>query len=379
MGFRFIHTADWQLGKSFGRFSEARAGELRSQRQEVITRIADVARSRGAGHVVVAGDVWDTAIPGNATLRQPLSIMGAAGDVTWWLLPGNHDPDGADGLWDRVEALAPENVKLLRDSAPVEAEPGVWFLPAPWRRIQHGADLTDWMAGADTPDGDLRIGIAHGSVPGFAPEGEVESRQVIPRDRAATARLDYLALGDWHGRTAVDTRTHYSGTPEPDRHKAGARGQVLAVTVEVGSEPDVEEVPTAHFDWPVVRADFVPDNTLPTLDEVRTALREGQPLHRTLARIEVSGEVTVAEWNAFEDFMAEMTGECAALELRGDSAVKLVVVPEDIDALDAQGSVREAAESLKARMEDADLSREDRNVAADALRLLLRYGREEVA
>ena len=377
MGFRFIHTADWQLGKSFGRFSEARAGELRSQRQEVITRIADVARERGAEHVVVAGDVWDTAIPGNATLRQPLSIMGAAGDVTWWLLPGNHDPDGADGLWDRVEALAPDNVKPLRDSAPVEAEPGVWFLPAPWRRIQHGADLTDWMAGADTPEGDLRIGIAHGSVPGFAPEGEVESRQVIPRDRAATARLDYLALGDWHGRTVVDARTHYSGTPEPDRHKAGARGQVLSVTVDVGSKPDVEEVPTAHFDWPRLTAELIVEEALPTFGQIRAQIQDGAPAHRTHVHLTFDGEITVSEYAEFERFVDELNGECASLILH--DSLRLVVVPEDIDALDAQGSVREAAESLKARMEDADLSREDRQVAADALRLLLRYGREEVA
>jgi len=44
--------------------------------------------------------------------------------------------------------------------------------------------------------------------------------------------------------------------------------------------------------------------------------------------------------------------------------------------LDAQGSVREAAEVLAARADDADLPREDRQIASEALRLLFRYAGE---
>ncbi|MGB6231494.1 MAG: metallophosphoesterase, partial [Litorimonas sp.] len=119
MGFRFIHTADWQLGRRYGRFDEGLSGRLGAERQEVIGRIAEAARQNDARHVVVAGDVWDNAAPSDAVLRQPLDIMGEAPDVTWWLLPGNHDVDGADGLWDRVDALAPANVRSLRAPEPV--------------------------------------------------------------------------------------------------------------------------------------------------------------------------------------------------------------------------------------------------------------------
>jgi len=162
MAFNFIHTADWQLGKSFGQFPAETAGALRLARQSVITRIAQAARDNGAKHVLVAGDVWDSAIPSNTTLRQPLAIMAEAADIHWWLMPGNHDPDGSDRLWDRIDDIKSENIHTLRQAEAVkidegEMESGVFVLPAPWVRIQHGEDLTAWMAGCETPKGALRL------------------------------------------------------------------------------------------------------------------------------------------------------------------------------------------------------------------------------
>ena len=68
-----------------------------------------------------------------------------------------------------------------------------------------------------------------------------------------------------------------------------------------------------------------------------------------------------------------MEGECASFDLRGADQIRLVVVPEDIESLDAQGSVREAAERLVTISENSELSREERQIASEALRLLFRY------
>ena len=375
MAFTFIHTADWQLGKSFGQFSPDIGGALRLARQSVISKIAETARGAGAKHVLVAGGVWDSAIPSNTTLRQPLTIMGEASDIQWWLLPGNHDPDGSDGLWDRIDAIKPTNVRSLRAAQAVEIETGVFVLPAPWTRIQHGQDLTDWMPTCETAIGALRIGLAHGGVRGFGSEGE-GAREIIPPDRAETARLDYLALGDWHAYAEISSRTAYPGTPEPDRHKIGARGQVLAVTLESGKTPKVVTIPTASYDWPLINMVVQPGTIDVKLEELRAALMAGHPLRQTHVRLDISGEMTVEDWTRFEAFKEEMTGECASFDLRGANLVRLVVVAEDIESLDAQGSVREAAEALAAKSEDPDLSREDRQIASEALRLLFRYAGE---
>ena len=375
MAFTFIHTADWQLGKSFGQFPADIGGALRLARQSVITRIAEAARQVGAEHVLVAGDVWDSAIPSNSTLRQPLAIMGEAADIHWWLLPGNHDPDGPDGLWDRIDAVKPDNVRTLREAKPVEIESGVFVLPAPWARIQHGQDLTDWMTTCETAQGALRIGLAHGGVRGFGSEGE-GAREIIPPDRAETAKLDYLALGDWHAHAEISPRTAYPGTPEPDRHKTGARGQVLAVTLETGQTPKVEMLPTSSYDWPRLERVVQPGTIEGHIRDLRATLQTGQPLRQTHVRLDISGEMTVEDWAQFEIFNEEMTGECASFDLRGAHHVRLVVVAEDIESLDAQGSVREAAESLAVRSQDPDISRDDRQIASEALRLLFRYAGE---
>ena len=375
MSFTFIHTADWQLGKSFGQFPAETAGALRLARQNVIIRIAQAAREAGGRHVLVAGDVWDSKIPSNATLRQPLTILGEAPDLQWWLLPGNHDPDGTDGLWDRIGEIKPENVHSLRRAEPVEIEDGVFILPAPWSRIQHGEDLTAWMAGCETPKGALRIGLAHGGVRGFGSEAQ-EGREIIPPDRAKTAQLDYLALGDWHARAEISPRCFYSGTPEPDRHKSGARGQVLAVTLTPGQDAKVSDIATANYDWPLCALVLEPQIAEEQLKRLRSDLMQGHPLRRTQVRLDVSGDMTAEDWRAFEKFAEEMSGECASFEVRGTEAVGLVIIPEDIEALDAQGSVREAAEVLAAQSTDIDLSKTDRQIASEALRLLFRYAGE---
>lgn len=301
--------------------------------------------------------------------------MGEHPELIWWLLPGNHDPDGPDGLWDRIEAAAPDNVKALRRPEPVEIESGVFILPAPWQRIQHGQDLTSWMDSAETPKGALRIGLAHGSVQGFGTQGDTD-REIIPPDRAERAALDYLALGDWHAQKRIHSRCYYPGTPEPDRHKTGSRGQVLVVTLEPNSQPEVKEVSTAQFDWPVVMAAFQAERVSEELVKIRDALSTGQPLRRSYAQLHLSGEITVGELSEIERFLESLAADCAWLDIRGQEDMRLVVIAEDIDALDAQGSVRETAQTLLSRRDDMDLSKEDRAIADDALRLLLRYGAE---
>ena len=233
------------------------------------------------------------------------------------------------------------------------------------------------MPACETPSGALRIGLAHGGVRGFGSEGD-GTREIIPPNRAQSANLDYLALGDWHAMAKISPTTFYPGTPEPDRHKIGDRGQVLSVTLSSDQAPQIDVVPTASFDWPLISVVLEPETVEAALAALQTQLREGHPLRQTHVRLDISGEMTAAEWTIFDRFVNEMTGECASFDLRGASDVRLVVVAEDIESLDAQGSVREAAEVLTARSTNPDLSRDDRQIASGDLRLLFRYAGETV-
>ena len=185
MGFRFVHTADWQLGKVFRRFGTERAARLQDARLGIVQRVADLARAEGAKHVLVAGDVWDQEVPSDAVLRQPLGRMAQASELTWWLLPGNHDPAKRfeESLWDRIRTFGvPDNVRLLTEPEPQKMEEGVTLLPAPWTSKKPGTDLTAWFGGEGQ-----KIGLAHGSTRGFS--SRADDSAVIAEDRAEAAEL----------------------------------------------------------------------------------------------------------------------------------------------------------------------------------------------
>ena len=53
---RFIHSADWQIGKVFKKFG-AKEETLRQARLAAIERLGAIAKSNGVHHILVAGDV----------------------------------------------------------------------------------------------------------------------------------------------------------------------------------------------------------------------------------------------------------------------------------------------------------------------------------
>ena len=231
MGIRFVHTADLQIGKSFGQFPPDIAAVLRTGRLETLKRIAALARDRGVDAVLVAGDCFDDIAVADETLRR-FKVALEPFNGTWVLLPGNHDPAIAESPWSRLKRFGlPANVIIGDEPVPIAIGDRAVVLPAPLRRRRDAADLTDWFDTALTDDHLIRIGLAHGSVREFLPEA-IEVANPIALDRAERSRLDYLALGDWHGRLQVSERTWYSGTPEPDRFRENDPGYVLDVTIE---------------------------------------------------------------------------------------------------------------------------------------------------
>src|SRR3546814_9511939 len=72
---RFLHTADWQLGKPFGRFEPEVRAALGEARFDAIDRIGEVAAANQVEHVIVAGDVFDTEGPEDRVIVQAVSRM----------------------------------------------------------------------------------------------------------------------------------------------------------------------------------------------------------------------------------------------------------------------------------------------------------------
>lgn len=368
MAFKFIHTADWQLGAPFGGFENDLAGELKAARRDVVSSIAEVATEQKATHVIVAGDVWDSETPTETTLAQPLDRMGKESGIMWWLMPGNHDLVRQNMLWDRIAKRCPENIRLLLEPAPVEAEDGVWLLPGPWDSKQPGRDLTAWMDRAETPEGAIRIGVGHGSVTDFTSESGDLS--VIDKDRSQRARLDYLALGDWHGTKKIDSRTWYSGTPEPDRHRRNEPGFVLSVSVGgAGDTPNVDRIRTAKFEWPIIDSDIRTQDDVVGLESLLTGTESPD---KRLVRLNLKGRVTMLERQELNRLLNRVRPSLAWLDVR-DSELEVRIEADDLDNLDHQGSVRSAADTLLERKNDGDLGLKDRKIAGRALELLFTF------
>ena len=367
MPFRFIHTADWQIGKVFRFVDDATMGVLQQARLEAITRIGALATDYSAAHVLVAGDIWEYEAPALRTRNQTLERMRAHDDVHWHLLPGNHDAHQPNGLWDQLRQRGlPENVHIYTAPEVSEIEPGVAaVLPAPLQHRRSLSDLTEWMDHARTDHGVIRIGLAHGSVRGFGTNEEQRANPIEPT-RPESARLDYLALGDWHGPIEVNERCRYSGTPETDSFQTQGTGTALLVDIETaGVAPRVQSLDTGQYSWTSVSESVSDWQDIDWLDQYLRSL--GREPARTLVSLTVDGALSLADMEYYSrKILEEASASLAHLRVNDDD---LYAIPsdDDMDAIDAGGIVRAAADRLRELMEDGG---EQADIASEALQRL---------
>lgn len=301
-------------------------------------------------------------------LSHALGEMGQAADLTWVILPGNHDSLLADELWRRAETVLPPNVILALEPKPIALAADVVVLPAPCTSRRPGRDLTEWTGAAATPEGALRIGLAHGPVLDFSEEGA--KGDIIAPNRASVSGLDYLALGDWHGDLRIDARTHYSGSPEPDRFKHGRPGIALLVTIAgAGAIPEVAAVPTAQFSWQTTPLELVDDDGLANLER---ALPEAAARRQTLLRLTLAGHARLTVRTALAAHTEALAPQFAHFEVE-DSQLLTLCEAADLERIDHAGALRLAAEALLAESDDPALAAEDRAVAKAALMRLFTY------
>ncbi len=367
MRLTFIHTADWQIGKRFGAFSTEKSPVLRAQRLDAVDRVAGAAHAAGATAVLVAGDVFDSETVPDALAGALLSRLKAYPKLVWHLLPGNHDPARAGGVWEAIVAGGlPGNVRVHTVPAQVQLVPGAVLLPAPLTAKSTSRDPTAWMDDEATPAGTLRIGLAHGSVQGFGSAGEAN----VPIDpaRVKSAGLSYLALGDWHGTTRISERAWYSGTPEPDSFRDNEPGHALAVSIDGQGAPAVERVRTGHFTWTSRRQTIDGASALAGIEAEVEAL--GSAASRWLFALELEGQVPLSEYAHVEARLAKLAPQLFHLE--ADLArLRAFAADSDLEAL-SSGVLATVARRLKAMAEGGG---EDAAAAAGALRKLFALAR----
>lgn len=358
---RFIHTADWQIGRQYPRFDPDDAVPLAEARLSAVERIAALAAAETVDAVIVAGDVFDAQTVADRTIRRLFNAM-AGYTGPWILLPGNHDAALAESVWTRALRLeaVPDNVHLALSAEPIGfKEQGFVVLPAPLAQRHAQSDLTAWFAQAITCSGLIRIGVAHGSVQGVLAE-EMEAHNPIAPDRAQTARLDYLALGDWHGAKQINDRTWYSGTPEQERFRGNEPGNVLLVDIpSPGAIPVVTPYFVGQHQWVQHEAALAVSSDV---DVLVTAL-QGLP-QAGVVELKIAGAVDLEGKKALDRAISVARARFRSLTV-DDAGLRLQPSEEDIASLKADGYVGTVIAELQ-----EEQSGENGDVARDAMAVL---------
>ncbi|WP_369360293.1 exonuclease SbcCD subunit D [Streptomyces sp. cg2] len=231
---RFLHTSDWHLGRSFHRVN------LLAAQRAFLDHLVETVRTRDVEAVLVAGDVYDRAVPPLAAVElfdEALHRLAALG-VPTVMISGNHDSARRLGVGSGLMRRA--GIHLHTDpadcAAPVVLEDahgpvacyGLPYLEPAMVRDTLGAPRADHAAVlgaamdrvradlADRPAGTRSVVLAHAFVTGGAAsdsERDITVGGVASVPAAVFDGVDYAALGHLHGCQTLTERIRYSGSP----------------------------------------------------------------------------------------------------------------------------------------------------------------------
>ena len=273
---RLLHTSDWHLGRSFHG-----VGMLEAQRA-FVDQLVDVVREQSVDVVLIAGDVYDRALPGvdvvglldDALVR----LSGAGAKVV--LTSGNHDSAIRLGFASRLlerggvhlrTRLAELDTPLLlplsndalsndADAGPVLAVYGIPWLEPRLVAAQLGVETASHFEVTRAATELIRADIAaraktrtvHSVVLAhtFASGGiSSDSERDLSIGGVGAVPLDlfdgfsYTALGHLHGRQTLSPAVRYSGSPlaysfSEAKHQKGG----WLIDVDATGVTDVTEV-----------------------------------------------------------------------------------------------------------------------------------------
>ncbi len=240
-----VHCADGHLGAL-----SAYLGERGAQRQTEVLRtferVLDLCRTREVPLLLIAGDLFDRALPDAALRRAVMEGLGSLPKTRVFLAAGNHDPacTGSpyrEALPERVHCFGRRFSCVEPDDLPVRV----------WGASFSGAYCDETELPKAIPDGRLNLLVLHGDLTASS-----RYRPITPAALAATG-MDYVALGHVHSCSGVQTAGGvpyaYSGCFEGQGFdEAGEKG-VLIGKISPG-RADLSFLPMAdrmHFDLSV--------------------------------------------------------------------------------------------------------------------------------
>ncbi|WP_234542875.1 exonuclease SbcCD subunit D [Streptomyces shenzhenensis] len=385
---RILHTSDWHLGRSFHRVNMlgAQAG--------YIDHLVATVREHAVDAVVVAGDVYDRAVPPLAAVElfdDALHRLAGLG-VPTVMISGNHDSArrlgvGAGlidraGIHLRTEPSACGTPVVLSDAFGDVAFYGLPYLEPALVKDEFAVDRagheTVLAAAMDRVRADLAargpgtrsVVLAHAFVTGGEPsdsERDITVGGVAAVPAGVFDGVDYVALGHLHGCQTLTDRVRYSGSPLAySFSEAGHRKSMWLVDLAADGAVTAE-----RLDCPVPRPlarlrgtldDLLADPALAPHEDawveatLTDPVRPADPMARLTGRFPHTLSLVFAPDRAPDDpdvsYARRLAGrtdrqiaEDFVVHVRGagPDERELAVLGEAFDAVRADGVVREVA------------------------------------
>ncbi|WP_144762470.1 exonuclease SbcCD subunit D [Curtobacterium sp. 9128] len=267
---RILHTGDWHLGRTL------LGADLLEHQAAFLDHLVGVVVQRSVDLVVIAGDVYDRAIPPVDAVRMLSTVLERLAAVaTVVVTPGNHDSAARLGFGS---AVMNERVRILAEPTRVgdpvlvddpDGQVAVYGIPylqpdmvrhalapvpdEPLARSHHavvGAAMDRIRADLGRRPGARSVVVAHAFVGGAEPSDSEQDIRVGGVDRVAESAfdgVDYVALGHLHGpqRVGGSDRIRYAGSPLA--FSFGERNHTKSVTLvdlDASGAVTVELLPT---------------------------------------------------------------------------------------------------------------------------------------
>lgn len=376
---RFIHTADWHLGKLFyGQYlTEEQAWVLRERFLPLVDDVRpDV--------ILLAGDVYDRSVPPAEAVDlfdEMISEIVGVRHIPFLVISGNHDSSGRLSFGSRL--LAAEGLymcgDLTRTVRPIilsDAYGDVAFAPMPYaetadvRRALGDETIHDHEAAmralsehllAAIPAGVRRIAAAHDFIAGGAPSDSERPLSIGGADVISAdifAPYHYTALGHLHGpqKAGGSDLIRYSGSLMKysfgeARQKKGVivgdidgQGRVTTAFYPLEPRRDVRVV-SGTFDELMTRQDDAPD------DFLMADLTDDRPVIDAMARLRQKYPHMMALRT--RSFVREDSGERAAAGARVDVMDMLDIFSQEFQGRSLTEEEKEFLDGVRKEAEQA--------------------------
>ena len=264
---KLLHIGDLHLGKSLGDF------DLTEDQEYLLNQLLEIVDSRSVDAVLIAGDVYDKAIPSEAATRMLdyfLSSL-AKRNVYTYMISGNHDSDErlnyGSNLFEsnHIFISTKYDGTLYKQTLKKGEEADIYLLPfvkasqvrhyLPEAKIESYDDAVRAVIdNEEIDDSRCNILVAHQFVMGKSEDPELGGSESLGTLNVGLVEkigydcfddFDYVALGHIHSPQQVGRKeVRYSGSPlKYSLSEVNNEKSVSLITIDAEKKVDVELVP----------------------------------------------------------------------------------------------------------------------------------------